>query len=191
MERKFNRIAKFVALGLITFILSFQCTPALQAAPTKKTPPKIRSFTGPVTEIIDGDTIKVKRGRSRVTVRLIGIDTPESKKNEKAFKDSKRSTTSVQTILEFGKRSAEFTEKTAPPGTIVTVEIGDSARDKYKRTLGWVFLPDGRMLNELLLSEGYAKLMTDSDNLRYDERLRAAFEKGRKSARGNWMRGAR
>lgn len=39
---------------------------------------------------IDGDTLKIKYQSSEENIRLIGIDTPESKINKKAEKDSKR-----------------------------------------------------------------------------------------------------
>ena len=47
--------------------------------------------TTTVTRIIDGDTLKVRYWGKEESIRLIGIDTPESRANKKAKKDAKRS----------------------------------------------------------------------------------------------------
>lgn len=44
-----------------------------------------------IVKVIDGDTLKIKYQDQEENVRLIGIDTPESKANKKAEKDAKRS----------------------------------------------------------------------------------------------------
>ena len=56
----------------------------------------------------------------------------------------------------------------------VYLEYDASTEDKYGRLLAYVYLSDGRMLQEILLSEGYANLMTIQPNVKYVERLTAA-----------------
>ncbi len=58
-----------------------------------------------VIKIIDGNTLWVHYGGQREKVRLIGIDTPESKVNTKAKRDAKRSGQDVKTITAMSKRA--------------------------------------------------------------------------------------
>lgn len=43
--------------------------------------------------------------------------------------------------------------------------------DKYGRLLAYVWLSDGRMLNEVLIREGYAQVYTIPPNVKYQERF--------------------
>ena len=58
-----------------------------------------------VTKIIDGDTLELA---NKEHVRLIGIDTPESKRNAKAKKDSGRTGMDIEKIVTLGKKAKNF-----------------------------------------------------------------------------------
>lgn len=133
-----------------------------------------------VDKIIDGDTI-VCDGKK---VRLIGIDAPESKPNQHMSKQ--RSLGDNKIIMELGKRSKEFVESIIPPGTMVRLEYDVDKTDRYGRILAYVWLRDGRMLNEVILENGYAMLYTVPPNLKYENRLRRTYEKARSEGRGLW-----
>jgi micrococcal nuclease len=92
------------------------------------------TFTGKVTVITDGDSIKVLNGRTEVTIRLEGIDCPEAKQ---AFGQQAKKQTSE---LCFGK----------------TVTVQPKGKDGYGRTLADVILPDGKSLNHELVRSGSA-----------------------------------
>ena len=97
---------------------------------------------------MDGDTLKIKHNGQDESVRLIGIDTPESKANKKAKKDAERSKADVETITSMGKESAKFTATLVKPGDTVKIEFDIRPRDQYGRLLGYVYLSNGKMLNE-------------------------------------------
>ena len=103
-----------------------------------------KTFT--VLKVVDGDTIDidVPDGKYNHTrIRLWGIDTPETKNPEVG-------------VMYFGPEAADFTTKSAL-GKQVTVYLEEHrTRDKYDRLLAYVKLPDGRFLNEVLLTEGFA-----------------------------------
>jgi micrococcal nuclease len=61
-----------------------------------------------VTRCIDGDTLQLSNGEK---VRLIGVDTPESKNNAKTRRDAKRTGQDIKTITEQGKKAKEFTRQ--------------------------------------------------------------------------------
>ena len=66
--------------------------------------------TTTVTRIVDGDTLKVFYLEGEESIRLIGIDTPESRVNKKTKKDAKRSGQDIETIIAMGKRATEYVE---------------------------------------------------------------------------------
>lgn len=134
-----------------------------------------------VEKIIDGDTFVCSGER----VRLVGVDTPESVHNPRAEKQA-RSMRDLETVLELGRRARAFTASLLRPGMQVRLEFDVQVRDRYGRLLAYVWLPDGRMLNEVLLEEGYATLYTVPPNVKYEDRLRKAQERARVKRRGLW-----
>ncbi len=123
-----------------------------------------------VERAVDGDTLLLEGGER---VRLIGVDTPESV-------DPRRP------VERYGKRAAEFT-KGLVEGRRVRLESdrGTLARDRYGRTLAYVYLPDGRMLNLELLREGYAVAYTRFPFVRMAE-FRSAEREARARGKGLW-----
>ena len=98
-----------------------------------------------VERVVDGDTIEIGHDGHSVTVRLIGVDTPETKK--------------PNTPIEcFGPEASARTSELLPPGTRVRLERDIEARDKYDRLLAYVYRePDGLFVNAVLVDEGLAR----------------------------------
>jgi len=142
---------------------------------------ELKTIPCEVQRVIDGDTFVC----SGYTIRLIGIDTPESRPNQRAKRQA-RSLGDLKTVLELGKKAKKFTQSLIPPGTEVKLEFDVQKRDRYGRLLAYVYLPDGRMLNEVLLEEGYAMLLTIPPNVKYVERFRKAQRKAVEGKRGLW-----
>jgi micrococcal nuclease len=100
-----------------------------------------------VTRVVDGDTLHLAapdQGSDTTKVRLIGVDAPEMGSNR-----SPR--------MYFATESTAFAKRLALD-QVVTVYLDERAgsRDRYQRLLAYIQLPDGRFLNEELLSQGYA-----------------------------------
>lgn len=117
-----------------------------------------RSFL--VVKVVDGDTIDVNvpdANHAHTRIRLWGIDTPETEKSPGGQ-------------MYFGKEASEFTKKMVLDKTVtVYLDPGNNTRGKYGRLLAYVKLPDGRYLNEILLSEGYAYADLRFDHSRYNK----------------------
>lgn len=113
-----------------------------------------------VEKVNDGDGLIVKdlNGKYKEEIRFLGIDAPESKQCRKLIQDERETHLPTQLLLMLGRLSLNFLIELIPPGTKLTVktESKDSS-DIYGRTLAYVYLPDGRCVNEILVSEGYAK----------------------------------
>lgn len=157
------------------------------ASLTPASPVKSRAAeTVTIVKVVDGDTITVDYKGTRESVRLIGIDTPESIAGKKARRDSKRSHKDMTEILRSGKTAADFTKKLAVPGDNICIEFDVEKRDRYGRLLGYVFLADGRMLNEEIISNGYASVLTIPPNVKYQERFLEAYRRARRNGLGLW-----
>ncbi|NQT80165.1 MAG: thermonuclease family protein [Candidatus Aminicenantes bacterium] len=91
--------------------------------------------------VIDGDTILLAGNEK---VRLIGVDTPETRDENRP-------------VQYFGKEAYEFT-KSLVEGKKVRLEYGTNRKDKYGRTLAYVYLEDGTFLNAEIIRQGYGYL---------------------------------
>ena len=142
-----------------------------------------------VERVVDGDTLTVRVSGRREGVRLIGVDTPESSPNDRAQRVSKKYHKDMALMLAQGKRAAAFTESLAHAGDALKLEFDVQQRDAYGRLLAYVYLADGRMLNELLVKEGFAYSMTVPPNVRYSGRFRGLMNAAREQRRGLWADG--
>jgi len=115
---------------------------------------KYHRNTFKVINVVDGDTIDIDIAdykSERTRIRLWGLDTPETK-NQKTG------------IMYFGPQASEFTtQKTLGQNVTILLDPTRSNRDKYKRLLAYIQLPDETILNELLISQGFAYMDTRFD----------------------------
>lgn len=135
-----------------------------------------------VSYAIDGDTIKLSDGEH---VRLIGIDTPESRYNDKTMRDSKRSKKDINIILGMGKLASKFTRGLVQ-GKSVRLEFDVEKRDRYGRLLAYVYLEDGTFVNAKIVEEGYAHVMTISPNVKYADLFLKLQNEAREKRKGLW-----
>jgi micrococcal nuclease len=128
-----------------------------------------------VTSVVDGDTISVQpQGGSILTVRLIGIDTPETKHPSKP-------------VQCYGAEASAKTAELLPPGTWVLLGRDVQELDQYGRLLAYVWRPDGMlMVNEQLVAEGYALTLTIPPNVPYTEQFTNAAQVARENGLGLW-----
>jgi len=130
--------------GVFIWPLRKQGLPATDGKPSDLE--KYHAKTATVVNVVDGDTIDIDipDGRYKHTrIRLWGIDTPETKSEEYG-------------VMYYGPEAAEFTKKlTFGKPVTIYLDTMKHTRDKYERLLAYIQLPDGRFLNEVLLSEGF------------------------------------
>lgn len=122
-----------------------------------------------VKRVVDGDTFLAADGRR---VRLIGVNTPESV-------DPRRP------VQRYGKEAAAFSRRLLA-GRSVLLEPGRTPRDRYGRTLAWVWLEDGRFVNAELVRLGYAQVYTFPDNPDHARLLVLCQREAREVGRGLW-----
>lgn len=127
-----------------------------------------------VVRVVDGDTIVARLPGGEESIRLIGIDTPETVDPRKP-------------IQCFGREASERTKALLPPGTTIRLERDAEARDHFGRLLAYVHrADDGTFVNLALAEEGYAQPLTIPPNVAYAARFSAAAADARQQGRGLW-----
>ena len=140
-----------------------------------------------VISVTDGDTLNLFIGREKVTVRLIGVDTPEFHESQKLHRDAQRTGNDEKTIIELGAKASSFAKSLVKKGDQVRLEYDWDKRDKYGRRLAYVWLDNTRMLNEILICEGYANAYTQYPfKQEYMDRFRNCERDARELQKGLW-----
>lgn len=124
-----------------------------------------------VERVVDGDTLVVSGGER---VRLIGVDTPETK-------DPRRP------VGCFGQEASDFMSSLLEEGSRVRL-VGDAEpRDRFDRLLAYAYrLPDGLFVNAELVRQGYAQPLTIPPNVAHAGEFVALAAEAREAGRGLW-----
>lgn len=164
---------KLVGLSLCFLVLS-ACHPTPKAI--RLEPPSIDNhgvFQVPVTEVIDGDTIKVRlKGRDE-TVRLLLIDTPETHHPRLG-------------VQPYGPEASRETHRLLDHKKVI-LEIGENqGRDKYGRLLAYLFV-GGTSVEVDLLEKGLARVAyVIPPNTKYLDTFQKAEGIAQKARIGVW-----
>ena len=127
-----------------------------------------------VKQVIDGDTIEIRIGGKTESIRLIGIDTPETKHPTKP-------------VQCFGPEASEFMRQLLPKGTVVRLERDVEARDRFGRLLLYVYrMPDNMFINYELAAQGYAETLSIEPNTMHQSDFSRAVAQARTNKLGLW-----
>ncbi|NNT72723.1 hypothetical protein HKT18_10895 [Flavobacterium sp. IMCC34852] len=113
-----------------------------------------------IVKFVDGDGIILEDIVSKKVfeVRLYGIDAPEINYCNKIKKDEIELQVPAALLIKLGYLSFNFLKDQVNLGDVCTlVQEQNNLVDKYGRLLGYLILNDGRVLNEIMIKEGYAK----------------------------------
>ena len=128
-----------------------------------------------VVHVVDGDTIVVRVDGREETVRLLGIDTPETRKPDSPVEC-------------FGPEATARLEALLPEGTTVRLVRDVEPRDRYDRLLAYVYRDtDGLFVDLVLVAEGYAGTLSIAPNVAHRDQLAAAEAEARSARRGLWL----
>ncbi len=127
-----------------------------------------------VVHVVDGDTIDVRIAGRTERVRLIGIDTPETKKPN----------TPIQC---YGPEASAHTAALLPIGTPVRIERDVVGRDDYGRLLGYVFrIDDDLFVNLEIVEQGFAQPLSIPPNTSFATAIADAARAAEQADVGLW-----
>ncbi|MBX9917711.1 MAG: thermonuclease family protein [Nitrosomonas sp.] len=148
--------------------VTYSDTPSANAQTVKITGQPSRQLHQ-VTRVYDGDTI-ILEGRKQV--RLLGVNTPEI---ESRHRSEEPGGVAAKKWLQNQLRDNQ-----------VYLEFDQVKRDKYKRLLAHVFLPNGKHVNLALMESGLATISIIPPNGRYSDKLIQAQQYAEKQKLGIW-----
>jgi micrococcal nuclease len=135
---------------------------------------KIQPGLYSIERFVDGDTIVVDMDGKKETIRMIGVDTPETHKPNSP-------------VQCYGPAAAAYTKNLIGISQVrLQADSKSTNRDRYNRLLRYVYLPDGRMVEEETIKNGYGFAYTDfpfdksGDFTKYQDQARA-------STKGLWQ----
>ena len=117
-----------------------------------------------VKRFVDGDGIIAEEyyTKREFEIRLYGIDAPEMKYCAKIKKDEKELHIPAALLIKLGYKSFEFLKRKVAIGDSCTlIQEENNLLDKYGRSLGYLILPNGKSLNEIMIKKGFAKPYND------------------------------
>lgn len=127
-----------------------------------------------VTEVIDGDTVKVRLGDQLATVRLIGINTPETVDPRKP-------------VQCFGEEASQALKQQLENTDIFMASDPDQQNlDRYGRLLRYIYKPDGVFMNEWLIRQGFAYEYTYDRPYQFQQQFKQAQAEARQASVGLW-----
>lgn len=122
-----------------------------------------------IARVVDGDTVVTTTGER---IRYIGIDTPETVHPYKA--------------VEFYGKEASDKNKSLVEGKTVELEKDVSNKDKYGRTLAYIWLGN-EMINAKLVAEGYAYAYTYPPDVKHSDYFVALQRQAQQKKLGLWV----
>ncbi len=127
-----------------------------------------------VVKVVDGDTVALSINGQSQTLRLIGLNTPE--------------TVDPRKPVECFGVEASNKAKQILTGQSVRIEkdITQGELDKYNRLLAYVFLKDGTNFNKMMIKEGYGYEYTYNTPYKYQTEFKLAEKIAKEQKRGLW-----
>jgi len=127
-----------------------------------------------VVKVVDGDTIKVEINGTTETLRLIGIDTPETVHPTKPVECfGIEASNKAKELLSNQQVSLEY-------------DSSQSTRDKYGRLLAYVHRADGLFYNKWIIENGYAYEYTYNTPYKYQGEFKSAQKYAQDNEIGLW-----
>lgn len=157
------------ALTLLLVVAA--CPVAAACSPSRGAP---ADGTATVVEVDDGDTIDVDLGGHRESVRMLGIDTPETHHP-------------TRPVECFGVEASARTAELLPRGSRVRLVRDTEARDRYGRLLAYVYRADDDLfVNLSLVTDGFADTLDIAPNRAHAAELARAVGVARAAGAGLW-----
>lgn len=150
---------------------------ACEATGTAARPPELPvPASGPYTveKVVDGDTIRIRCNGTSTRVRLVGINAPESVKEDAPVECGGPEASSYLHSLLDGSQ------------VFLSADPAQGTRDKYDRILAYVWTQDGALANKSIVENGHAEVTGYGKPFAYSDEFTAAADQAKKSKAARW-----
>lgn len=147
------------------------------ATGTAARPPALPAGTsGPymVEKVVDGDTIRISCNGISTRVRFVGINAPESvKENAPVECGGPEASAYLQALLGGSQ-------------VFLSADPGQGVRDQYDRLLAYVWTADGALVNRAIVEHGHAEATGYGKSFAYSKDFTTAADEAKKNQVGRW-----
>jgi endonuclease YncB( thermonuclease family) len=155
-QYKVNKISgkdyfSIIFLKTIREVCDIDLPELIKNEPTKPIPMPSSSYK--VSEVTDGDTVKIIKNDEIIKVRLADIDCFETSANPRGKWQAEHYNKTIDEVIKLGKQSKEILQDFVNQQADGKVVLVDRGKDKYKRTLGVLYI-DGVNVNDYMLQYG-------------------------------------
>tara|TARA_R110002096_G_scaffold351393_1_gene544430 strand:+ start:2446 stop:2946 length:501 start_codon:yes stop_codon:yes gene_type:complete len=162
-----NKTYKYILVLLVSVIVAYYNSGKEEAE---------LSGLMPVSRVVDGDTFWAEDGSKKgVKIRLIGVDAPETRNSN------------YKKIGFYGQEAKAYLTDLLD-NQEVRLEYGVDSLDRYGRVLAYVYLSDGTFVNEELIKNGFARVLSIPPNIKYVDVFASYERDARESNRGLWQK---
>ncbi|MEJ5052672.1 thermonuclease family protein [Sphingobacterium sp. MYb382] len=129
-----------------------------------------------ITKVSDGDTFWCMDDKGdKLKIRLIGIDAPEPRNyfNKKE--------------QPFGREASAYAKELLSD-QVIKLSFDVDSIDPFGRTLAYAYFTDGTFINEKIVKDGYAVLMTIAPNVQYEDVFVKAQQHAKENKLGLWAK---
>ena len=146
------RVKIYKTTQMCGVITTFALLIGLASCSNSSPPPRNQTDLVKIVKVVDGDTVDIDLDGHTERVRLIGVNTPETKHPTKPIEC-------------FGPEASAYLTQLLPKGTAVRIERDVEARDRYGRMLLYLYLgSDNLFINLDLVARGYGTPMSIEPN---------------------------
>ncbi len=173
-------LATGMLIGLAALTATSADQPATPATPPTWTAVDVSGITPrKVVRVIDGDTFVIEKNGAPCTVRMIGVDTPET-------------VHPTRPVQFYGKEASRFTRNLLKGERVyLVVDPQQGERDRYGRLLGYIYrYPDKLFVNAEIIRQGYGHAYPNFP-FKHLARFRQVERFARQAKKGLWSPGAK
>ena len=146
-----------------------------EAKPVENTPVPTETK---VIKVVDGDTVRVETDGVEETIRIIGINTPETVDPRKPVEC-------------FGQEASNKAKELLDGQSVrLEADVTQGERDKYGRLLRYVFLENGTDFGKWMISQGFSFEYRYAASYKYEQDYKTAQVEAQTAKRGLWADGA-
>lgn len=168
------RTVRAAAAALTAVLLAAGCASGAGGQPSAEPAAPDGAFEATVERVVDGDTLLAHRRGERLRVRLIGVDAPESVRPD-------------YPVECWGREASELLARLLPAGMRVRAAYEQGGRrDRYDRELWDVWLPDGRLVQAVLVRRGAVEATAYPPQVEHADELAQLEREARSQRRGLW-----
>ena len=133
-----------------------------------------------VIEVVDAATMRVEYNGLEETLRLLGVESPESSSDGSDIDYNRRDADVAR------QRARDMVGTLVFPGNNISLEFDFEPRDMKNRLQAYVYLPDNSMLNYVIILSGFADTKAIPPNVKYASQFSWACQDAKSHRRGIW-----